>query len=321
MTPRITLSGVLILALALQPAAAKTSQQDVRDWLERMIQAVRSLSYEGTFVYLHDNHLESMHLKHLANESGEWERLVSLNGAAREVVRDSASVTCVAPDSKSVSIGGALRAVFTMDLGLLSTYYDFRLLGSSRVAGRDAKVVAIIPSDSLRYGYRIYLDQKDFLPLKTDMLNSDGEAVSQVMFTSLDVKKDFATQAESILDGKEDYAWVNHRPMRQMEKAQQGRWLFQDLPAGFGIRLHTRRSGAPGQSKSDHFVLSDGLASLSVYIEKSAGEVGLRGGSQMGAINAFGRELGGHQVTVVGEVPAITVEKVAAAIRPAAKRE
>jgi sigma-E factor negative regulatory protein RseB len=316
---RFILFGVLLLGLALQSAAGKSMQQDVRVWLERMIQAVRSLNYEGTFVYLHDNHLESMHLLHRVNEGGEWERLVSLNGAAREVVRDSASVTCVAPDARSVSIGGSLRAVFTMDLELLSTYYDFRLLGSSRVAGREARVIAIIPNDRLRYGYRIYLDQKAFLPLQTEMLDSEGQTLSQVMFTRLEVKKDVTKPTESILDGKEDYAWVNHRPMREMKKNQRNSWLFQDLPAGFGIRLHTRRSDGPGKSASDHYVLSDGLASLSVYIEKSAGEVGLRGGSQMGTVNAFGREVGGRQVTVVGEVPAVTVKQVAAAIRPAVR--
>ena len=35
----------------------------------------------------------------------------------------------------------------------------------------------------------------------------------------------------------------------------------------------------------------------------------LRGLSRMGAVHAFGREIDGHQVTAVGEVPAATVRQ------------
>ena len=41
----------------------------------------------------------------------------------------------------------------------------------------------------------------------------------------------------------------------------------------------------------------------------------LQGGSHMGAVNAFGTIIHSHFVTVVGEVPAITVEKIGAGIQ------
>jgi sigma-E factor negative regulatory protein RseB len=41
----------------------------------------------------------------------------------------------------------------------------------------------------------------------------------------------------------------------------------------------------------------------------------LQGGSQLGSMNAFGTQVDGHQVLVVGEVPAATVQHIAASIQ------
>ena len=311
--------------LQWQIAAAASPQLDVRGWLEHMIHAVHSLNYEGTFVYLHDNHLESMKVIHTVVDDGEMERLVSLNGDAREVVRDNASVTCVAPDSRSVSVGsrigrGGFRAVFSMDVEALSAYYDFKLLQTARIAERPAQVVAILPKDEFRYGYRIYLDKANFLPLKTDMLDAVGKVVSQIMFTNLRVDDDLATIAMTSMEGREDYQWQHRGRVQAMKSGEDANWRFVDLPRGFDLSLYARRNTGSDGAELDHFVLSDGLASLSVYVERSDAEAGLRGASQMGAVNAFGREMAGHQVTVVGQVPALAVQQVATAIQPSERQ-
>ena len=312
----VTLSPTLL--------SAQSSEQHVGDWLRKMVSAVHSLNYQGTFVYLHGNQLESMQVIHTVGKEGERERLISLNGVPREVVRDNASVTCIAPDAKSVSIsnrfaGRGFRAVFSMNTKELASYYNFHMLGDARVADRLAKVVAIVPKDGYRYGYRIYLDQKNALPLKTDMLNAEGDAVSQIMFTRIQVDPAIKDKAEFAMEGKENYAWIQQKSARLMQKNAPRRWSFAKLPGGFNITIHTTKSKKQGNSAVDHFVLSDGLASLSVYVEKTEDE-GLRGNTRIGAVNAFGSEFDGHQVTVVGEVPAITVEKVADAIQSSPNR-
>ena len=204
--------------LSMQAGAV---EKDVRSWLQEMVDSTHSLNYEGIFVYLHDNQLESMQVVHTVDDDGERERLFSLNGAAREVVRDNASVTCVAPDARSVSIsrravGTGFRSVFGMDLNALSNYYRFNLLDSSRVAGRDTQLVAISPVDDYRYGYRIYLDRQNALPLKTELLNANAEAVSQIMFTSIKVKLggEKLSLADDSMEGREHYAWEQRKPMQ-----------------------------------------------------------------------------------------------------------
>lgn len=309
-----------IAGFSLQLFAAGAVEDDVRHWLKKMIQAVHALNYEGTFVYLHDDQLESMRVLHTVDNSGEREHLLSLNGSAREVVRDNASVTCISPDARSVSIGNrqikkGIHAIFSMDIENLAAYYDFHLMHQTRVAGREVRVVAIIPKDNFRYGYRLYLDQESGLPLKTDMLNQGGKAVSQVMFTELRIDPDIKDIGEYTLNGKEHYKWVYRMPPKRKRAGRTASWEFTALPEGFGLRVHSRKRGVPDQLEVDHFVLSDGLATLSVYIEKIDSEEGLSGQSSVGAVNAYGSQFNGHQITVVGEVPAITVERVAAAIR------
>ena len=60
-------------------------------------------------------------------------------------------------------------------------------------------------------------------------------------------------------------------------------------------------------------VYTDGLASLSVFIEKQSGET-QSGESSMGAVNAYMRILNDHSVTAIGEVPAATVREVAESV-------
>jgi sigma-E factor negative regulatory protein RseB len=59
-------------------------------------------------------------------------------------------------------------------------------------------------------------------------------------------------------------------------------------------------------------VFSDGMATVSVYVEKLPPDSNaFTGLSNMGAMNAYGTVIDGHQITVVGEVPAATVQYMA----------
>lgn len=317
---RIIFAAFVMAVFASTAFSSESESSEVRELLKKMVAAVHTLNYEGTFVLLHGNQLESMQVIHTMHNGSERERLISLNGAAREVVRDNVSITCITPDSKSVSIGNRIvgrgfRAVFSIDQDKLSSYYTFFLLGEERVANRDTTVVGIIPKDDYRYGYRIYLDQEYALPLKTDMLNASGNAVSQIMFTHLNVGDSVKDLAEASIAGKEDYSWVQQKPVTWMQNVKENRWDFNNLPKGFSVTLHTRKSIELGGPEIDHFVISDGLASLSLYAEKSIKVSGLRGNSVIGAVNAYGTEYNGYQITVVGEVPALTVEQVAQSIQ------
>jgi sigma-E factor negative regulatory protein RseB len=324
--PAMALRNLVCLSLLITISVAAQAEEQGNEaygWLQRMWQAVHQLNYEGTFVYLHDNHMESLHLVHSAADGQERERLRSLNGVSREVVRDNHSIICVLPDSRSVSaelrsggLGSGEQAAF--DPEQLSTNYDFYLQGEGRIAGRPATVVVVVPRDDYRYGHRLFLDQESALPLKTELLDSAGEPVSQVMFTSLRIDPEIklgAGENESAL-GEEHYAWVYQKPARRMQdsESEAADWSFPNLPKGFRLSVHARRPEDNRRKAIDHFVFTDGLATFSVYVEKADTKNGLIGESRMGAINVYGTQHNEYHVTAVGEVPLQTVRELAQGI-------
>jgi sigma-E factor negative regulatory protein RseB len=62
-------------------------------------------------------------------------------------------------------------------------------------------------------------------------------------------------------------------------------------------------------------VFSDGLASVSVFIEPSADNKSSKGDRRRGALNVHNKLIAGHKATIVGEVPAQTVELIAESLQ------
>ena len=315
MDSRTGILGLLCFATGLSAAGAPAGEQaDDKALLERMAEAVRVLDYQGTFVYLQNNQLEALQIEHRSGENGTQERLFSLNGSPREVVRDGATVTCILPDRDSVLVDqpvaqGSFPDLLGIGLDELAANYRFEWLGRDRVAGRSAQVVAIVPRDNLRYGYRLYLDRDSGLPLKSDLMDEAGNPVEQSMFTSLQVDPDSLERLVGLYEPP-----PGTRPREAV--ASQHRWVFSTLPKGFNLDLHELKPSSRDADQVEHFLLSDGLASLSVFVERGGADEALQGGARMGAVSAWGGLVAGHQVTVVGDVPLDTVRQVLQGLRP-----
>jgi sigma-E factor negative regulatory protein RseB len=316
-------NGVNWLLPALLAVAGQAFAGDsARQWLDGMSNALQLLNYDGTFVYLHDGKLETMRIVHQASEQGEQERLVSLTGSPREVLRDDKVVTCIMADSKSVMVGKSRpRSPFPTvpeDLDSLSRYYQLQDVGEDRIAGHMTRVVTITPKDHLRYGYRFWIDAANYMLLKSDLTGVDGEAIEQVMFTDLNVSERLSTLAlQPTLTG-EGYSWTRQGADGRDSAVNPGTpgWIVESLPAGFELTDFQRKRMRKGGASVEHLVFSDGLATLSVYVEKlMSDDKSFLGLSTMGALNAFGAVVDGHQVTVVGEVPPATVQMVARSVQ------
>ena len=299
-------------------AQADAPPNSARQWLDNMSRSLQSLDYDGTFVYYHDGKLEAMRIVHQANAAGEKERLMSLTGSAREVLRDDKAVTCIMPDNKSVMVGQSRpRQPFPdvpEDLDSLSPYYQLRDMGEDRVAGLMTRVIDITPRDNYRYGYRFWIDTTNYMLLKFELNAVDGTAIEQVMFTGLRVGDQIPAAAlEPSLTG-EGYNWYRQGSGGENPASTPGQpdWTVKQLPAGFSMTDYQRKRLHHGGEQAEHMVFSDGLATVSVYVEKlAANRKAFTGLSNMGAMNAYGTVLDDHQVTVVGEVPAATVQSMA----------
>jgi len=315
-------AGLLLLALT-QSSALNAETDDPRVWLEQMSQAMQRLNYDGTFVYLHDGMLEAMRVIHRADDAGEHERLIALTGVPREVLRDNSTVTCILPDQKSVMVDKSLPrkpfpANLPRDLAALKDSYEFRFDGAGRVSGRDARIIEILPRDRYRYGYRLWIGKDQRMLLKFDLVDSQGQALEQTMFTRLKLPDRIPDKALEAGISGDGYTWYGdvRREDAAIVASDKSRWGLGWVPSGFML-MHHNRHQMPGESgDAEHLVYSDGLATVSVYFEKvTAGKEILRGVSRMGAVNAMGGVINGFHATVVGEVPVVTVEQIASNIQ------
>lgn len=312
-----------LLPVLLAVSGQVFSRDTARHWLNEMSSALQSLNYDGTFVYLHDGKLETMRIVHQTGEHGEMERLVSLTGSPREVLRDDRAVTCIMADSKSVTVGQRRpRQPFPVvpdDLDSLSRYYQLQELGEERMAGYMSRVIAITPRDRFRYGYRFWIDNSNYMLLKSDLTDVDGEAIEQVMFTHLNVSNNIPVAAlQPSLTG-DGYNWTRQGADTQTAAVSPGSpgWVVERLPVGFELTDFQRKRMRKHGASTEHMVFSDGLATMSVYVEKlGPDEKAFLGLSSMGAMNAFGAVVNDYQVTVIGEVPPATVQMVASSIGP-----
>ncbi len=308
----------LLVPLLLVAAGHASAQDSARRWLDEMSSALQTLDYDGTFVYLHDGRLDAMRIIHQVSDGGQRERLVSLTGSAREVLRDDKAVTCIKPDSKSVMIGKSRPRppfpVLPNDLGKASHYYNIEDVGDDRMAGYNARVIAITPKDEFRYGYRFWIEQNTRMLLKYDLSAPDGIPIEQVMFTRLGIGADIPQSAlQPSLTG-DGYTWHRQEDVRDSAVTASGKpgWQVRQLPNGFALTDFQQKRMREDGEAAEHMVFSDGLATVSVYVEKRVHQNdSLNGLSSMGAMNAYGLVVDGYQVTVVGEVPPATVRMIA----------
>lgn len=310
----------LLAAMLAHPARAGDSAAEMRLWLDKMSHASQKLNYEGTFVYRRGEQMTAMKIIHVADESGERERLISLDGPMREIIRDSRGTARIVTDKKAVMVdkrGGSRSRLSKIpeQLDQLEKYYAFSLGGESRAANRGARIINIIPRDAYRYGYRVALDQQTGALLQSDLLNEHGIPLEQVVFITFELlDKMPSAMRESAMRGE---APNTHSPAPQIVQSLPGDegWTVVKAPPGFFLAEHYRHPAAHGNGFMNHMMFTDGLASVSVFIEKNRSAVPFIGVSRIGVANAYGTRISDHQVTVVGEVPVGTVEMIGKSVK------
>lgn len=319
---KVWLVIVLATGLALQAVAVEDEAvESARTLINRMSEASRNLNYDGIFIYQRGGTTNTLRLIHRAGEDDEMERLVSLTGSAREVIRNRQKVTCYFPEDQAVMVEKSRqRELFPTQLprvmDKLIANYQFQLNGEDRVAGRQAWVVSILPKDAFRYGYQLWIDQQNALLLKSELRNRNGLLLEQIMFTQLHVLDDIPEDLlRPSISGK-GFTWHNNSEKSNRLHKGDSAWQVDWMPDGFQRNNQEMLPGSDDKKPVNHIVYSDGLAMVSIFIEKlGEGEDISTGLSRMGGVNAYTRVANGHQITAVGEVPQATVQKMAISVR------
>jgi sigma-E factor negative regulatory protein RseB len=316
----VRMRGLLFAVLLVVTGVALAEGLTAMDWIQKMSGAMQGLSYKGRFVYLQDNNLESMSITHINGAEGVRERLLSLNGEAREILRDNNNLTCIWPSSRQVVVDRSSQSTSSPlwvpeDVEQLSRHYRFSVIGKDRVADQSSIIVSIMPKDKLRYGMKVWINEDNGLMLKSLVVDGDHQTLEQIMFTQMEKVDSDSELTFSVLPKINDgYALIrSHNGVQASQIAADTRWQLKSLPQGFRIESAFRKKMPDSDTFIQQMVLSDGMASVSIFIEPTSAD-SLTGETSMGAINAYGTRLNEFTVTAIGEVPAATVQQMAKAV-------
>jgi len=315
----------ILLSLLLLPLLGSAADQAVTEedpWLqlEKAAEAAHKLNYKGVFVLQTGRTVNSFHIMHTNFGTAEFAHVVMLDGAPREVLRNGNDVVIYQPKSEKVMIEkrhaqSSFPAILPAASSMLKANYQIKQTGQERVGGRDGLNIQLDPRDKLRYGYYFCVDRQSGLLLKSVTVNEKNEVVEQIAFSQLG------------LVNNPDMEWFHPNVDREKVYVMQPEekvapagdddddWVIGPLPAGFRKVEHMHRHVHGKDAAVSHLVFSDGLASVSLFIEPlDKNKPPRQGNFVQGATNVFANTVDGRQIIVVGEVPEATVRQVAAAV-------
>ena len=308
--------AVLFLCCAIFFTSTSNAQEHslAQELLARMSEAVRQLNYHGTFTFeVADSAIETYELTHWVDKDGEKERLLRLNGREKTVVRSNAETDCLAIGEKILR--GHLGKVHPSDQ--LFSNYSLYLRGEQRIANRLTYLLQLVPHDVFRNGQTIAVDKETFLPLQKQWFNPDNQLIERLQFVNLEIVSD-ARLLASKQRSSAPVLKFDQSPCATDSDPQPGRsnWVVNWLPKGFFLT----RVGSTDEGET-MLTYTDGLASFSVFVLQRPVSIMIQGKSDRGATVAFvGNRMWQQQtyrVTVIGEVPLITAQKVVASVAPA----
>jgi sigma-E factor negative regulatory protein RseB len=320
--------------LSTVPQSARGAD-DPRVWLQRMNKALATRNYDGTFFHISGGRVETMRIVHRVRSGRVTERLQSLDGSGREFVRANDELTCYLPDQHTVLVeprqdrGPFLGSLPQFD-ATVSDFYRIEALPDTHILGRPTRVIAVNPKDQFRFGYRLWLDEKTAMPLKTQLCDSRGQVIEQIFFARLDMPESIPDSDLAPTVHTDGMRWVRQGASADNASAALAAYRASQLPPGFRLTVQGAQTIGGATAPASHLVYSDGLATVSVFIEQSSSDSGapsaldpqaqapeapMQGLARVGSGYAFSTVVQGHQVTAVGEVPAQTVEFIAHSVK------
>ena len=319
------LALLLLLALPLLAHAGDaTRPQEARsdaDWLQAIQSAARHQSFSGTIVYQRGDEVHASRVVQYYDGVESRERVLTLDGQPREFIRNGDEVQCLYPHLHRIVVERAgVRASFPAFAEPLPsdvlTHYELRRQGSERVAGRMCDVLELVPRDRLRYGYRLCVEPSSGLMFKAQTVNERGAVLEQIAFTDVHVGE--SVDPAWLKPSWSTAGWTVDRQQAKATELSQHGWSV-TAPSGFHrlaeVMRHLAGEGGTAPRSALQAVYSDGLATVSVFIETGAPLAAQAEQSQRrGPVTAISRQVGDVRITVVGEVPPATAQSIAESV-------
>ena len=311
----------LAAPLAVNSAPAAREAKSINDWLSRLHEASKRRSYIGTYVVSSGGQMQSAKIWYVCEGTQQIERVESLTGAPRSTFRHNDKVVTFMPEQKVVrserreAPGNFPELVQSAD-NQIAEFYKLKAEGVERIAGLESDVVLLIPKDNMRFGYRVWTEQKKGLVVKLQTLDSDGRVLEQAAFSELQL--DAPVKLDKLLQmmGKVDGYRVEESALVKTTASAEG-WRLVAPVAGFKPMSCYKRPTSGGALADDpmQWVFSDGLASVSLFVEPFDRQRHIKESAMStGATHTITRQLGSYWLTAMGEVPMSTLKQFASGL-------
>ena len=312
----------ILPALALGFAcSAHAGPSDPMAWLQRAAQAARQASYEGVYVHTNGDRISTVRVTHITGAGEEHERIEPLDGPdTLEIVRRNDEMYCRFPDAKTVRLDPRITnrffpGILSASAETIAASYDVKLGKTERVLGYECQWIRLDPKDGLRFPQRVCSEMNSGLVLRAKVFNGERQVIEQYSFTDLKLGPQVGrTDLKSIFRARNRQWLSDGSPRDEASNAETG-WTVTRVPAGFNKVAELKRT-LPGRSQPvSQIVLTDGLASLSVFVEPNPSPPRTaEASSEDGTTTFFVRPMGDQLVTVLGEVPLSTAQQVARSV-------
>jgi len=312
----------ILPALALGFAcSAHAGPSDPMAWLQRATQASRQASYEGVYVHTNGDRISTVRVTHITGAGEEHERIEPLDGPdTLEIVRRNDEMYCRFPDAKTVRLDPRITnrffpGILAAGADTIAASYDVKLGKTERVLGYECQWIRLDPKDGLRFPQRLCSEMNSGLILRAKVLNGERQVIEQYSFTDLKLGPQVGrTDLKTIFRARNRQWLSDGSPRDEASNADTG-WTVTRAPNGFNKVAELKRT-LPGRSQPvSQIVLTDGLASLSVFVEPNPSPSRTaEASSEDGTTTFFVRPMGDQLVTVLGEVPLTTAQQVARSV-------
>lgn len=345
--------GALAMA-SVQSAWAVESNSSPSAWLSRMANAHQNLDFEGVVVIQRGGKTGSLRLVHRHGPDGIKEQISALDGEERSVQRQSDTVTLRQGGADTIQIHAdpmrkLLPATYLgVDAALLAEHYDVSLGEKNRVAGRACQDLLIKPKRDDRYGYRLCLDNDFGVLLLSNVVDVRGRILSEIRFTDIvihvadaeqeasrsrvalpSLKQNVVSVSKAIAAPRLPVTGASPRPAaagaadgsasvpESVQDTLKARWAVDGLPSGFALT-----QVEVGPNGGEQQVFSDGLGSVSVFIEQIGSsadasalnaQVSASSALRQGPLGTVMLRQNHLSVTVVGEMPSTVLQRIARA--------
>ncbi|MDD2917471.1 MucB/RseB C-terminal domain-containing protein [Rhodoferax sp.] len=304
--------------LAANRAQSPHEGASISHWLLRLHDAARSRSYVGTFVVTTADSMSSSRIWHVCDGQQQIERVDALTGAARSTFRHNDKVMTFLPERRVVisetrDALGLFPNLLSRADSSIAQQYRLKVLGRQRVAGLDSDVVQLVPVDALRFGYRVWTERETGVVVKLQTLDAAEGVLEQAAFSELKLGEPVSmAKLAALMDDTKGYQ-VKKPELVKTTAAQEG-WQFKGQVVGFKPMACHKRANSDASARQGNtlqWVFSDGLASVSLFIEdfdaSRHSTMVHHDRFAMGATHMATRRLGAWWITAVGEVPVQTL--------------